>query len=422
MGFAVGVEYRPPMPARDVATSYIRWKATRAACARGYWLVASLYLVVDADLNAFQLVFIGVAQGITALVCEVPTGVMADTISRKWSIVIAHALTGAGMLVTGLVTDFHALVATQMLWGLGWTFTSGAEVAWLTDELDRPERVAGVLAAAARWQQLGAAVGLIGFGALAWVTSLATSIVISGLAMWALGLFVVARFGEHHFTPTRTHRLRESLSIFRRGIALARSDRQILLVFAATVLVNGASEGFGRLYAKQLVALGFPRTPAPIVWLTALGLVALMLGALALRIVQARIDGVHAARRLYAAACFVGSLGLIVFAAAPDDATAMAGVLLVEGLAWPITRCVGEIWVNRRATSDVRATVQSFLSQAEYLGEITLGIALGVLAQAISIPVAMLGSCALALCAGALVARSRAVTSPGSISGSRPAR
>jgi hypothetical protein len=85
----------------------------------------------------------------------------------------------------------------------------------------------------------------------------------------------------------------------------------------------------------------------------------------------------------------------------------MAGVLLVEGVAWPVTRCVSVIWVNRRATSDVRATVQSFLAQAEYLGEISLGILLGILAQATSIAVAMTGSCALAVCAGALVARSR---------------
>ena len=53
------------MPARDVAATFIRWTFVRAALARGYWLVASLYLVVEADLSAFQLVFIGVAQGIT---------------------------------------------------------------------------------------------------------------------------------------------------------------------------------------------------------------------------------------------------------------------------------------------------------------------------------------------------------------------
>jgi hypothetical protein len=66
------------------------------------------------------------------------------------------------------------------------------------------------------------------------------------------------------------------------------------------------------------------------------------------------------------------------------------------------------IWVNRRATSDVRATVQSLLAQAEYFGEISLGITLGVLAQATSIAVALMGSCALAAGAGVLVGRSRA--------------
>lgn len=400
------------MPDRDVAAAFIRWTCMRAVFHRGYWLVTSLYLVVEADLNPFELVFIGTAQGVAALAFEVPTGVMADTISRKWSIVIAHLVMGTGMLVTGLVTAFPALVATQMLWGLAWTFSSGADVAWLTDELDRPERVAGVLTAGARWEQVGAASGMIGFGALAWATDLATSIVVSGIAMWVLGLFVVARFTEHHFTPTREQRWRGSLSIFQRGFALARRDREILLVFAATILVNGAGAAFGRLFPKRLVELGFPAEPDPIVWFTALGLVTLAVGALALRIVEVRIDGVGVTRRLYAAACFVGALGLIVLAHAPDVVTGMAGVLLVEGVVWPVTRCVGVIWVNRRATSDVRATVQSFLAQAEYFGEISLGIGLGILAQATSITGAMLGSCALVACAGVLVVRSRAGRAP----------
>ena len=70
----------------QVSTTFIAWTAVRAVFHRGWWLVTSLYLVAVADLSAFQLVFLGTAQGITALVFEVPTGVMADTLSRKWSI------------------------------------------------------------------------------------------------------------------------------------------------------------------------------------------------------------------------------------------------------------------------------------------------------------------------------------------------
>ncbi|MGH8311541.1 MAG: MFS transporter, partial [Steroidobacteraceae bacterium] len=230
------------MPERDIALTFVRWTCVRAMFHRGYWLVTSLYLVVEADLSAFELVFIGTAQGLTALAFEIPTGVLADTISRKGSIVIAHLVMGAAMGLTGLVTSFPALVATQMLWGLAWTFSSGADVAWLTDELDRPERTASVLAESARWEQIGAAGGLVGFGGLAWATGLGTAIVVSGLAMWVLGLFVALHFTERHFTPTREHRWRESVSTFRRGVDLARRDRQILLVFAATILVNGAAE------------------------------------------------------------------------------------------------------------------------------------------------------------------------------------
>ncbi len=35
--------------------------------------------------------------------------------------------------MTGVVTAFPLLLATQALWGLGWGFSSGADVAWITD-------------------------------------------------------------------------------------------------------------------------------------------------------------------------------------------------------------------------------------------------------------------------------------------------
>lgn len=198
------------------------------------------------------------------------------------------------------------------------------------------------------------------------------------------------------------------MTILRRGIALARHDRQILAVFAATFLVNGAANAFGRLYPKQLVDLGFPDRGQPIVWFTGLGVITFALGAFALRLVEARISGLGVARRAYAAACGIGAPGVLLLAAAPDAVTGSAGVLLAAGIAWTVTRAVGAIWVNSRATSDVRATAQSFLAQVKYLGEILCGIALAILAQATSIRGALAGACALVACAGVVVARSHA--------------
>src|SRR5258707_15799143 len=97
-------------------------------------------------------------------------------------------------------------------------------------------------------------------------------------------------------------------------------------------------------------------------------------------LVEARLDGVGVARRVYALTCFIGMLGLVVLAVAPDALIGGAGVLLVSGIAFNVTRTVSVIWVNRRTTSDVRATVHSFLDQAESIGEICSGFALAVTA------------------------------------------
>jgi MFS family permease len=398
------------VPARDVAATFVRWTAARAALHRGYWLVANLYLVVEADLSPVQLVSIGVAQNLTALVCEVPTGVIADTLSRKWSIVIAHLVMGAGMLATGLVTAFPALMLTQMVWGLAWTFSSGADVAWLSDELDQPDRVARVLLAAARGEQLGAAAGMIGFAALAWATALSTAIAMSGVAMWLLGLFVAARFSEQRFTPARENRWLASRSIFRSGVELARRDRQVLIILIATLLVNGAADPFERLYPRRLVELGFPQQPAPIVWFTLLALVTLTFGALALRVAEARIHRHQAPRAVYAAACAMAAVGLTLLAASPNAFSAMTGVVL-NGAAWSVMRWVSVIWVNRRTPSAVRATLQSFLAQAEHLGEISFGIVLGVVAQTGGSAVTMIAACALVAAAG-LCVTSRSAAGP----------
>ncbi len=180
-------------------------------------------------------------MSVTLVLSDIPTGVWSDAIGRKWPLVIGHLLLAAGMAMTGVVTAFPLIVVTQVLWGLGWAFLTGADVAWLTDELDQPQRIARVLTASARWDLAGGATGMVAFGVLGWATSLATAMVVSGVAMAVLGLFVAARFTERNFIPTREKRWSASLSIFRLGVSLSRRDHEILLVFVnvAAALANG---------------------------------------------------------------------------------------------------------------------------------------------------------------------------------------
>jgi MFS family permease len=382
----------------DLSSAFVRWVWCRALLHRGWWLVTSVYLVVDAGLRAPELVLIGVAQAVVALVFEVPAGVVADTFSRRWSLVVSHVLMGAAMLTTGLVTGFLPLLATQMLWGLSWTFASGADVAWISDELDDPVRVPTVLIRAEQAQLTGTVAGLAGLGGLAWLAGRGTAMVLAGAAMVLLGLYVAARFREQHFVPAAAARWPTAWSILADGVRLVRGSRVLLAVLAATFLVSGVTDAFGRLYPLRLLTLA----PAvdPVLWFTGLGVLMCLAGAAALRLAQDRIGGPHTVRRGYVAAAGIAGLAL-----ASGPAAGSLAVLLAAG-ALPLTRSFGTIWANGETYGAVRATVHSLLAQAEYVGKIVCGLAVALIAGRAG-PSLALAACGVLLVAAITVVQRR---------------
>jgi hypothetical protein len=78
----------------------------------------------------------------------------------------------------------------------------------------------------------------------------------------------------------------------------------------------------------------------------------------------------------------------------PDVIVSGIGFLLASGVAFSVTRAVSVIW----------ATIHSFLSQAETVGEVVGGLALVVTAQAAGLSAAFIASGAFIACVGALVA------------------
>ena len=97
--------------------------------------VSQLYYVTIAQLDPLQLVLTGTILETTVFVFEIPTGVLADVKSRRLSIIIGYGIMGVGFIVEGAFPFFGAIALAQVLWGLGYTFTSGATQAWIADEL-----------------------------------------------------------------------------------------------------------------------------------------------------------------------------------------------------------------------------------------------------------------------------------------------
>ena len=104
----------------------------------GSWLVFTvdlIYQVTIVGLNPLQLVIVGTTIEVTAFIFEVPTGVVADTISRKLSIIIGTIMIGAGFILEGAIPRFETILIAQVIAGIGYTFTSGATEAWIADEI-----------------------------------------------------------------------------------------------------------------------------------------------------------------------------------------------------------------------------------------------------------------------------------------------
>jgi MFS family permease len=141
-----------------IVKTFLRWTYLRAVFHRGYVLTSGLYFVVDAHLSASQIVLLGTVVSATLALADIPTGVWADA--------IGHLFLATGMVMTRLVTAFPLILVTQVLWGSGWAFLTGADVAWITDELDQPQRIARVLTTSARQDLAGWATGMVVFGVL----------------------------------------------------------------------------------------------------------------------------------------------------------------------------------------------------------------------------------------------------------------
>jgi MFS family permease len=140
----------------------------------GYFMWATftlyaLYVVRDAGLTPAQLLIVGIVLEFTVFVFEIPTGVLADAVSRRLSIIVGTAIAGAGWVVMGLFPSFEGIIAGQFLWGFGYTFVSGSNEAWLADEVGEDEAVR-LYPQAAQWAQGARIAGVLTGAGLGWYT------------------------------------------------------------------------------------------------------------------------------------------------------------------------------------------------------------------------------------------------------------
>ncbi|GIH24987.1 tetracycline efflux MFS transporter TetA(P) [Acrocarpospora phusangensis] len=351
-----------------------------------------VYQVQAAGLGPLELVLVGTTLELVCFTAQVPTGVLADLYSRKWSVIIGYVLLGFGMTLEGLVPSFGVILAASAVMGVGFTFVDGAQEAWAVDELGQ-ERAPAVLV---RGGQVGQAATVAGIGVSVALGSLSLflPLVVAGVILLLFGPVLAVLMREHGFRPVPPDE-RGSWASMRRQAATAvrtsRADPALLCLLAALLGAALASEGIDRLSpAHFLTGPGFPAAATPVIWFGALSAAA-MAGAIACTELVRRTvdlaDAVRVARTLAAlqAACAGAAL---VFALAGDfwlAAFASVCVGMTRQAAHPLIAA----WLSQRTEPATRATVYSLIGQVDATGQLAGGPPIGLLAERVSIRAAL---------------------------------
>ena len=353
-----------------------------------------VYQVQVAHLNPLQLVLVGTVLETTVFLFEIPTGVVADVYSRRLSVIIGVFLIGAGITLEGSLPVFSAIALGQVIWGIGYTFTSGAIQAWISDEIGEVTANKAFL----RANQVGMAASLAGITISTLLANNRINLPIQagGISLFVLGFFLTMWMPETGFKPApreERNTWKNMLSIFRNGLAMLKKRPALNTILGIGLFYGLYSEAYDRLWIKLILdnfsfpALG-PLKPES--WFGVINAIGLLVGVIATEIVRRRLDisSHRSVAKLLLSASAGLAASLIVFAFSGNLLLALGANLSIDVLRTLISP-VYQAWVNQKLDPSVRATVLSMSGQVDAIGQVAGGPALGAIGNLISVRAAI---------------------------------
>lgn len=380
---------------------FTRWPAQRVYYLREAWAALNSGLIVTSvwvmyyeviQLSLMQIATIYAVITIAGIILEVPTGVIADTYSRRFSVILGGVFIGLCYTGIGLFPLFVVALLTALLEAFGDACVSGALDAWITDEVGAdsvgPLFVrAAQLSAPMYW--LGTALSI----ALAAHYSYQVPIVIGGLLWFVLTAVLLVTMPETGFQRRSPEQhglghLRSTGATFRTGLSMLRQHRVVLQLCMASFCISGLVEFFWRASAQQFLReFVLPVITLPLLgplkdnaWLgfLAVSRSALVVGGMS--VLQRTMQ--HRNPRTLAGLMTILTLLLVpavlVFASTGSIWIAIVAWLTLN-LAYDMAQPVLATWLNQSIESSARATILSIHSQVVMLGMLVPGSLLSLL-------------------------------------------
>lgn len=353
-----------------------------------------VYQATIVGLTPLQMVLVGTMLEVVSFIFEVPTGIIADVYSRKLSVMIGLLLIGLGFIVEGLFPFFGAILFAQVLWGIGYTFVSGAREAWIADEIGE-EKAGKAYSQGSQTALVGTLIG-IGISMFLANINIRLPIILGGILYSFQSFYLLLFMPEQNYHPTPVTK-RETFGVMKEtlisGLKLIKVSPVLLTVVITGLIFGMFSEGFDRLWIPfMLNNFVFPTiwNLKPVIWFGILAMVANVLAIFAIKFAEKRTDTNNHKSTVTTLLLTNGMLALsvVVFALSGNFTMAIVAYWLAS-MFREVRNPFYDAWMNQNVESKVRATVFSMCSQANAVGQIAGGPILGLIATVVSLRVSI---------------------------------
>ncbi|MBT5057263.1 MAG: MFS transporter [Gemmatimonadetes bacterium] len=343
-------------------------------------------------------------SAVSLVVFEMPTGIVADRVSRRLSLFLSGACIAAGLVVYILAARFATLAVGEVMISIGLTFRSGADAAFLHESLarlGREQEYRQIEGRAISWIFIGQSIGTFACSALyEWDKDLPFWLSVGAASLAAA---VVLLFTEPQRDKADRPYISHVLHSF--GVALGSPALRWTLVLVA-IMGFTTRVGFW-LYEPYFVAVEIP-----ILWYGPIFGVFNIIAALSARFLAHRWGNAPLAMLFMLLLCGLTFLLPALFVSA-WSITIISLQQIVRAAYKPTLGA----WVNGHVTDDVRATMHSIFGSVAALAFSVVSPLIGLrLDGAGAIPTYALmgmGVCAAAVLLGLWLRLSRRWTRSG---------
>ncbi|HUB40713.1 MAG TPA: hypothetical protein VMA72_17845 [Streptosporangiaceae bacterium] len=383
----------------------------------------TVYWVISGRLNPLELLLLGTVLELSYFLLQLPTGVLADLVSRRLCTLAGLFIIGLALIMEGLSPAFANLMAAQVVLGLGAALNNGAQEAWIAGELAGElgdERMTGVYLRATQYGLIATVAGSLLSGVIA-LAGLNVPLLTGGSLICLLAIAAAVVMPEHNAQPASPRLLLIASSARSLLAEQARATHRaviavpgLVLLFGMTLFAGMWSESFDRLWGAFLLRdIKFPQLSGlhPAMWFSLFACAAALLGLGATQLAKRRTE--RLGPDSVAGGLLVLTLGIgaavVVMATAHAFAVVVAAYIAVSVLR-PVLDPLLSGWMVTRIDSSVRATALSAKDMFDSGGQIIGGPVIGVVGTLASIRIALLaGAAALAPATACVALASRRI-------------